>query len=294
MKCLTPERRPRGQRGISLIELMVSLLIGSFLIIGITQIYIDNQRGYLFQQSQAGNQENARFAEFMLNDYLGKAGYRRAPDQPVDDAFPAVAANDDCKAFEAGSSATAVAEGAGLCIRYQPLLKTELDCQGNTVTSFDDDDIFKPSPVNNLVVLAIRYEPAAEGEALETGALQCKSVNSGAAAAYVELLRGVADFRLDFGVGNKGMLERTLKADDDANRFKTAESWSADDGPIRAVRYSVLMASRDRLRDSDDSAILDGWLEGAGETAASRLEAGDERRLYQIAHNTRNLRNLMP
>jgi type IV pilus assembly protein PilW len=141
--------------------------------------------------------------------------------------------------------------------------------------------------------LAIRYQPAGEGQELDAGALRCKSVNS-TAEADVELLRGVADFRLDFGVGNKGMLERVLKDDSDANRFKTAGSWDADDGPIRAVRYSILMAGGERLRDSADSAVLESWLSTAGDADKARLQGGDNRRIYQIAHNTRNLRNLMP
>ena len=299
MKRPVAAARRRRQRGVSLIELMVSLVIGSFLIIGITQIYIDNQRSYLFQQSQSGNQENARFAEFMLNEYFGKAGYRRAPDQPVEDAFPQRAADTDCEAFKAGSSITAAKDAIGVCIRYQPLVATELDCQGNAVTSFTDDSIFKPSPPSSLVVLAIRYRPATNNEGLENGALTCKSIGSADAAA-VELLTGVADMRLDFGLGKNGMLDKTLKDDNDSSRFVSAATWSDSDGPIRAVRYAILLASRERLRDSDGSddstgsVVLDKWLEVADDTAKTRLENGDERRIYQIAQNTRNLRNLMP
>lgn len=283
-------RLSRKESGISLIELMVTLLISSFLILGIMQIYISNQRSYVFQQSQSGNQENARFAEFMLNEYLNKAGYRRAPDQAVEDAFPALAADADCQQFDAGSSVTATKNGDGVCIRYQPLTKNDRDCQGDTVKTFVDDSIFNPSPVSSLVRLAIRYQA---GATLDTGVLQCKSINS-TAAAYVELLRGIADFRLDFGLGNKDLTEKLLKDDSDANRFKTATSWAASDGPIRAVRYSILMASRENQRDSADSALLTNWLSNADATAKTRIENGDKRRIYQIASSTQNLRNLMP
>ena len=36
------------QRGLSMIELLVALAISSFLILGITQVYIDNKRNYMF------------------------------------------------------------------------------------------------------------------------------------------------------------------------------------------------------------------------------------------------------
>jgi type IV pilus assembly protein PilW len=52
---------PDRQNGLSLIELMVAMVIGLFLILGVTQIFISNQRTYLFQQAQMGNQENGRF-----------------------------------------------------------------------------------------------------------------------------------------------------------------------------------------------------------------------------------------
>jgi len=68
------------QRGLSIVELMVALAISSFLILGITQLYINNKKTYLFQQSQEVNQENGRFALALLNQELAKAGYRRRPD----------------------------------------------------------------------------------------------------------------------------------------------------------------------------------------------------------------------
>ena len=110
------------QRGLSMVELLVALLISSFLILGITQVYIDNRRNYVFQQSQASNQENTRFAEYTLNAWLNKAGYRRTPDQPMDDAFPKVAASPDCNEFlkEAAITGLKSTTEAGLFIRYQP------------------------------------------------------------------------------------------------------------------------------------------------------------------------------
>ncbi len=78
----------KRQFGLSLIELMIALAISSLLILGITQVYIDNKRNYVFQQSQAGNLENSRFASLMINEYLGKAGYRRDPVILVEEAFP--------------------------------------------------------------------------------------------------------------------------------------------------------------------------------------------------------------
>lgn len=279
------------EAGLSLIELMVALLLGSFLLLGVTQVYIDNKRNYLFQQSQAGNQEGIRYAELVLREYLGKAGFRRAPDQPLEDAFPALAASSWCQEFTAGASVTGLKDGIGLCIRYQPMVSGELDCEGNSTPAFTDD-MFRPSPQDSTVVLAISYAAAPAGSGLHTGSLRCKNVNA-ATAGYVELLDGIADLRLAYGLGVPSLFEKKLKDSGATDRFKPATQWAVSDGPIRAVRYELLMASQENMRDGD-SAILDAWLAGAAAADKQRLENGDNRRIYQVARNTQMMRNLMP
>ena len=90
------------QLGISMIELLVAMLISSFLILGVTQVYIDNRSNTLFQQNQAGNIENARFSVLILEQELAKAGYRRSADHSMEYAFPAENAAGRCGVMEAG------------------------------------------------------------------------------------------------------------------------------------------------------------------------------------------------
>ncbi len=54
---MSMNNRSRRQSGLSMIELLVALAISSFLILGITQIYLDNKRNYLFQQGQAATRK---------------------------------------------------------------------------------------------------------------------------------------------------------------------------------------------------------------------------------------------
>lgn len=168
----------KRQFGLSLIELMIALAISSLLILGITQVYIDNKRNYVFQQSQAGNLENSRFASLMINEYLGKAGYRRDPVILVEEAFPSRNAGGDCLAFGAGHSITGLdpSVGRGFCIRYQPQTSGELDCQGAASAAFDDDVAFSSPPASSLIILAFKYEPSTDND-LPKGRLLCKSLN---------------------------------------------------------------------------------------------------------------------
>lgn len=276
----------KNQIGLSMIELLIALALSSFLILGITQIFIDNKRNYAFQQTQASNLESGRFASLMLNEYLGKAGYRRSPSQLLEIAFPQRPEDNDCLQFTVGSSITGLKSGTGFCIRYQPVISGEIDCQGEASKTFDDSQPFIDPPSTSMIVQAIKYAPG-DSNKLHEGSLRCKSLNA-TTPQYVELIKGVASLRLDFGVGKADLLEKQVST------FIPQKDWTVTTGAIRSVRYQMLLASRENQRDSDDSKILTDWL--ANSTAAEKtiINTNDKKRIYQVASNTQTLRNLMP
>ena len=126
------------QAGLSMVELLIALAISSFLILGVTQIYIDNKTSYLFQQGQAQNQENGRFSLMVLEQHLAKAGFRRRPDDSLEQAFTAGTFNTTTGAgtctFRAGQAVTKV-DDSTICLRFEPRDATEVDCAGTGVTT---------------------------------------------------------------------------------------------------------------------------------------------------------------
>lgn len=276
------------QRGLSMVELLVALAISSFLVLGITQIYIDNKRNYIFQQSQAGNLENSRFAVLMIDELLSKAGYRRVPD-PFDiemgHAFPASSGlSTHCEAFLKGNVVTkikATSSGqVGFCLRYQPASNGELICDGNSATLTKDEPFQYPAQ-NETVYVAIKFTPHATD--LNKGTLSCITKDTSA-----ELIDGVADMSVKFGSGTSS--EKRLNT---ASPFKEAENWTSGDGTVRAVRYSLLVASRNNQRDSD-SNIYTQWLSTASTAAKARLVAQDKKQIYQVVAGAQAIRNVMP
>lgn len=274
------------QAGLSMIELLIALAMSSFLIIGLSQVYIDHKRNYVFQQSQSANLENSRFAVLILDELLSKAGYRRAPYQPISDAFPeSTALNKHCETFAEKSviSKVKVAAGSGqtgFCLRYQPAVKGEFICDGSAAGLVQPTAFIYPEKAET-VYIAVLFEPHSQ-EANE-GALRCISRNSN-----VQLLTGLADMRVEFGTGQVD--EKRLSH---SMPFKTAESWSERDSPIRVVRYSVLAASRSNQRDGESKAYKQ-WLAAASATSKTRLIAQDKKQLYQVVMGTQALRNMMP
>ncbi len=65
---------PRSQRGFTLIELMISLVIGLLLSAAIVKIYADTSQIYKFQNAVSAVQENGRFASTFLRRAVRLAG----------------------------------------------------------------------------------------------------------------------------------------------------------------------------------------------------------------------------
>ena len=73
-----PDRALRGIPGLTLVELMVALAIGSFLVIGAVQIYNQSRQAYIVNESIARVQETAQFALDTIEADLRMASTMRA------------------------------------------------------------------------------------------------------------------------------------------------------------------------------------------------------------------------
>ena len=258
------------QRGLSMIELLVALALSSFLVLGVTQIYIDNKRNYLFQQGQIGNLENGRFTLMTLEEHVAKAGYRRRPDQDMVQAFPAgtYSAGTATCTFTAGQAISKV-DDTTICLRYQPRDANELDCAGA--------DLSATWTASEIAAIADPYTtpqsstPAAgaivERIAVAGGQLSCNSA---------VLVDGIEDVRFGFGVGPSG--ERVV------NEYVTNPTNS-----IRSLRYELLMASENANLGGEvtNQAYCD-W------NSISPCAAVADSKLYQVISSGITIRNLMP
>jgi type IV pilus assembly protein PilW len=68
-------RAPHAQRGYTLIELMIALLIGLFLLGGLMTIVQDNRRSFGSQNQLAQLQDSERLAMTIITDVIQAAGY---------------------------------------------------------------------------------------------------------------------------------------------------------------------------------------------------------------------------
>lgn len=249
----------RNQRGLSLIELMVAMVIGLVLILGVTQIFINNQKSYLFQQGQVGNQENGRFSLALLSQELSKAGYRSDPTK----TFPA-GSGQGCT-FPAGTSVIAVSATA-LCIRYQAANRADVNCQGSALASGDQATIVNPyRQINPIVVEKIAFDSS-------TSSILCTS-----GTTSQQLVTGVAALNFDYGSGPADL--KTVTA------FNTSPT-----GTVGTVRYTILMQSPGTASIRDTTATspaLTEWNKRFGSGPA------DSTQIFQLVQGTTMIRNQM-
>jgi len=252
---MKPMQAMDKQQGLSLIELMVALLLSTLLILGVTQIYIDNKRNYAFQQGQSDNIENARYALLLLEEELFRTGYRTRPDGAYDQIFRA-ATSGDCS-FSAGEVINYDADAQRLCLRYQPNLEQVTSCTGATIAGASEPYTDNVDPV--VVSLQISNDT-----------LTCNGV---------ALIPNLVGIELRFGVSDDSTRE--------TQQFKSAPAAGEF---IRSVRYAALLKSRsESLADTASSSVYSSW--HAKWRDDDNAEAPD-RALYLAVENTVALRNL--
>jgi type IV pilus assembly protein PilW len=68
-------QRHKRQKGFSLIELMIALVLGLLLMAGVTQVFVANNQLYRVTEAHSQLQDNARFALEILSRDIRSAGY---------------------------------------------------------------------------------------------------------------------------------------------------------------------------------------------------------------------------
>lgn len=270
------------QKGLSLLELLVAMAISSFLILGVTQIYLDNRRSYSFQQNLSENQESSRYIQLMLHQHLTKAGYRREPYIDPELIFPSTNVFNECN-FSKGQ--TVVRNGSSLCIRYQPRDTKDRNCSGNLPETSDDIKNPYQTPVTAIEIINERYYIDKLNNSL-----RCQAAHTNQEGTELknhpsaELIRGLVALNFEFGLGSSA---------DTRSVHKYVTSPSGTD-TILAVRYSILLRSTNtRLRDAVDfETAIANWktLTGVSDTDIT----DDNGQLYQVTQRTVSLRNLLP
>jgi type IV pilus assembly protein PilW len=134
----------KNSRGFSLVELLIGVAIGLFLLAGLLTFFGQNRQAFSYQQSQSGQQGSERLANIMFTNILQQAGFSAMTNQRIlnrASLFPAAGPFADGQTI-VGTEATATVSliGGGtqtvpndsIAIRFMDDVGI-IDCIGNPV-----------------------------------------------------------------------------------------------------------------------------------------------------------------
>lgn len=201
------------QHGFSIVEAMISMLIGIILLAGSMQVFISSKKSFLLQDAISQIQDDARFAIHFITRDLRHAGYPQGNLGVNEGAGEALA-------FDISDNKTSNNSSEGsdqLAIKYESLA----DCTGNAT----------PLKQGYSRVTINHYR-------LDSAILKC----SGNSGNTMELAENVEKFHALYGVDTDG--------DGVANYYQHADnitggasSWNS----IVSVRFALLFASSDSV-----------------------------------------------
>lgn len=230
--------RRRFNAGVSLIELMVAITIGAVLIFGATQIYVDSKNTYEVNESVARLQETGRYALSVLEADLRMANYwgliksaAYFPNEDKADAGdPSAGGPDTCGTNFARNLDISI-EGANNdytldCAAFGDGEVASADTitvrRAETTTSAADDDVLQicsnrlnariraagevcaAEPDGRLSDLVVNtyYVSRDSTQADGLPSLRRKSLVSGPVFQDVEIIPGIEDLQVQFGISN--------------------------------------------------------------------------------------------
>lgn len=182
------------QKGLSLIELMIAMGLGLFLVAVALTLFVGISTTGSATDGLAATQENGRFSLTLLSRDLRLAGYRNPENGAANDPFYSLACDwaDPCTAEGGGTNSDRVA------IWYDPPADddSEVDCTGADL----DADTY----IANVYFI-------------QDGNLMCHGWNSvtedWVADDPVPLIQGVDNMQVLYGISNGNRIEQYVEAD---------------------------------------------------------------------------------
>ena len=130
-------RRSSRQKGFSLVELMVSILIGLIILAGVIQVVFSGKRAFLSQEDLSFIQENARYAVSVLGKDIRAAGYWGCSGSLTNTSMVLTSVAGSEADLLSGSSLAAIETEAGTAI---PAIFGFVGFEADMAQTFPEDD----------------------------------------------------------------------------------------------------------------------------------------------------------
>ena len=270
--------------GFTLLELLVSMSLGLFLMAGLIQVLLVNKEMFKVQENSARIQEDGRFAVTVLNNAVSLTGYREDALTNMDTAFPSYTtlANPPAQTFQDGEVISGADNNVGggdnikngtdsIAIRYRSD-GAMFDCLGGAVADgFMSVSRFYVNDDDTLICRSDVYNPA-------TGAAVGTTTQP--------LIDNVEDMQVRYGMST-GDVFHDIAAScyiDAATMGNGDDCTTLNFDQVVSVRISLL------LHSNDDNLTPDNAPQTYSFEGVNNVLAGDNR-LYRTVTTTIALRN---
>jgi type IV pilus assembly protein PilW len=233
-------RQRTKQRGFSIVELLVAVVIGMLLLTGVIQVFFASKQTYSSNEAASRLQENGRFALEFIAQSARHAGYIEAANttanKPTPIAIPGAA---NCNTPQVCSSNGVGSASDAIGFTLQPRLlegNVRRDCLGSVVGDANNTDVI----INQFVLI-----PAAS--AADRSALGCRSWNINdngwvTGATPAPLVDGVDALQIQYGLSANSSDLNSANQYVSAERVTALNKWN----DVAAIRIAVLANSIER------------------------------------------------
>jgi type IV pilus assembly protein PilW len=249
--------RSVSQRGVTLVEMMVAMVLGLLILLAVSSIYIGSRQTFRLQDDNARLQETGRYALEVMGRSIRQAGFWNMPISPVDTAT----------AFQPspGGAAITGVNGAGstpdtVTVQYDGLIN-DRDCEGNVLTA-------NTTPAN----------PVQDAYRLNNNELQCDG-NADGTVDHQALVSDIEDVQILYGIDTDN--------NQSADRYvDTPVNW----GQVVSARVCVQARSANSVNNAPQSFLNCVGALGKSGTAFTTAGANDLRlrRTFIATYNLRN------
>lgn len=274
------------QSGLSLVELMIALLIGSLLVIAATQLFLVNRQTENLQLGIAGVQDNGRFAFDYVSRSLMESG--QGGEEPI---VPFIL---DGSGFSGTPADAEITDGAKFdSIAFE--IVGGRDCVGNEFTGYKRFYVADDAEGTRLMCMPYQYSETEDEEGNVSGGWSATNTLGFGLFDNIEAFQVL--YGLDFdGPDSDGYGLADLFTN--ATRTKALRS-DISNGDVRivSVRFSVMLASDevvslDTTIAPDSIEVLDQTFVQGADNAGTNINFEDGR-LYRTYGTTVAIRNLV-
>lgn len=198
-------QRRSNQRGLSLVELMISMVIGLILLGTLAYFYLGSQQLSRTHDDLSRMEESGRNAMEIIGKAVRQAGYRLDVSQPLYVAANNIGAiiGTDGGGPAPGTAGAAAAPSDTLTIRHDPVSMsvtnigkfkgTEAGCVGNAVESDNDVDPTTGATPPNTIVVAYSFR-------INNLALRCNSAATNPAIGGTVVVDNIERMQITYGL----------------------------------------------------------------------------------------------